>query len=145
MTGGGGGGTVFGVGVTRGAGGGAVVGIGAVEGGVAGGGFATVAGEAALFTWLMGGRLTVTAREPEDRANARPIPAAATRAITARMIPSRLLMVGSFDSVVGSENPTRRIAGWDLLFGSYAHERGRDQKSRRVFLAPEQTEDQIRS
>jgi hypothetical protein len=103
--------------MTVGGGGGTDVGIGAVAGGVAGGGFATGRGEAALLPWLVGTRLTVTACEPEDRATARPIPAAATTAITAKMIPSRLLMASSFDSVVWSEKPHRLApAGISHLF-----------------------------
>jgi hypothetical protein len=107
----GGGATVVGGGGTGGGGGGIVVGIGAVMGRVAGGGFETVRGEAALRMWPVGGRLAVTAREPEDWANARPIPADATTAITAKTIADRLLIMGSFDSVVRSENPTRLGAG----------------------------------
>ena len=109
VTGGGrgGGGTVVGVGVTNGAGDGTVVGVGEVTG--VGGGFVTAVGLVVLFAWPTGGRLTVTARDPEDCAKARPIPAAATTAITARTIPSRLLMVGSFDSVFRSENPPRLV------------------------------------
>jgi hypothetical protein len=113
-TGVGGGGTVVGGGVTKGTGGGTVVGIRAGTCEVVGGGFVAVVGEVALFAWPMGGRLTVLACEPEDCASARPIPAAATAATTTKTIPSRLLIVGSFDCVDESEKPPRLDVGWDL-------------------------------
>jgi hypothetical protein len=105
VSGGGGGITVLGTGaVADGAGGGAVRGgvvrSGVLEAGIvtgAGGRGGVVAGQAAPFTRPAGRPLLVAAREPELRANARLIPPAATRAIKAKMIPSRLVMSWSFD------------------------------------------------
>ncbi len=97
MIGGGGGGVVVtgGGDATRGAG---VVVVGAgLFAGAAGRG-AVEADEVAPCTWPAGKRLIVTAREPEVSANTRPIPVAATTAISARMIPSRLLTGESFGS-----------------------------------------------
>jgi hypothetical protein len=99
--------------MTPGGGGRVLVGVGAV--GEAGSVRVwVVVGDAALFTWPVSGRVNRTAREPEDCAKARPIEAPATTAITARTIPRRLLMGGSFDLVVGSEKPVGWMP-WDLL------------------------------
>jgi hypothetical protein len=95
VTGGGGGTTLVGVGEVTGGAGGGVIGAGVVGAGMvtrAGGRGAVVAGEEAAFTWPAGRPLLVAAREPEVSANARLIPPAATRAIKANMIPSRLVM-----------------------------------------------------
>jgi hypothetical protein len=110
VAGGAGGGVVLAGAVTGGAGGG-VVGAGAVTGGAGGGvgggvvtgaGGAVVAGDAAPCTWPAGTRLIVAACELEVSDTARPIPVAATRAIEAKMIPSRLLTRGSLDSRMGT-------------------------------------------
>ena len=115
MTGGGGGGTVAGAGVTGG-GGGPVAGAGegisgaggeVVGAGVVGAGMVTRAGrrgaitdgEAAPFAWPAGAPLLTAAREPDVSANARLIPPTATRTIKAEVIPRRLVM-GSLPSRV---------------------------------------------
>jgi hypothetical protein len=107
VTGGGeGGGTVVGASVTDGGGGPTVVGTGEVilgtRGGAigaavvvvtgAGGAGARVAGEAAPFIWPTATPLIVAAREPGVSVNAALMPPAATKAIRATLIPSRLLM-----------------------------------------------------
>jgi len=79
-----------GVVAVAGVGGARVVGTGMVI--RAGGRGALVGGEAAPFTWPAGWPSPVAAREPEVSANARLMPPAATRAIKAKMIPSRLVM-----------------------------------------------------
>jgi hypothetical protein len=113
-TGGGGGGTVVGADATGGGDGGTMVGVGEVtDGVVAAGAFAgavprgaVVIGEPAPFPWLAGTPLPIAAREPEVSANPTLIPAAATRAMTAKMIPSRFVMGGSFDSGACIREPT---------------------------------------
>jgi hypothetical protein len=109
VTGAGRGGTVVGGSVIGTGRGGTVVVGSVVTGGAAGGGFVTLGEEVAVFPWpVVGwpvvGWVAVAACEPEGSVNARPIPTAATAAITAKTIPSRLLILGSFDSLVESEN-----------------------------------------
>jgi hypothetical protein len=111
-----GGGTMLGVGVTGGGEGGVVVGVGMLAGGVACGGFATLPGETAFVTWPIDGLLTVPAREPEESADASPIPTPTITTMTTEMIPRRLLMMRSFDSVVGSRTPRLGAAGISDLF-----------------------------
>jgi hypothetical protein len=117
MTGGGGGATVVGTdGVTRGDGGGVlgavVVGAGLPIG--AGRRGVVAVGEAAPFTWPAAATLVVAGRESDVRATATLVAPTATRAIKAKLIPSRFVMRGSFDWGCSIGAPHRRDAGSGL-------------------------------